>query len=131
VAAVGIIRTSGLQSCVRVVRSPYLRGSPRGNRLELDQILDEVAAHPQATYVCTAGTDVAPDTSETRAARTRGLPHHHQTAGRFRAGLLRLMSISPSWPIRRRTQATLGKAARRAHPAQVVAELDGADTSTN
>jgi 7-carboxy-7-deazaguanine synthase len=92
------IRTSGCNLRCRWCDTPYTSWQPEGTELTLDQIVDEVKAHPARHVVVTGGEpmmlpDVVPLTEKLRA---RGLHITVETAGTvFRPVACDLMSISP------------------------------------
>jgi len=92
------IRTSGCNLRCGWCDTPYTSWQPEGNELSLEQILDEVRAHPARHVVVTGGEpmilpDVVPLTSRLRAL---GLHITVETAGTvFRPVECDLMSISP------------------------------------
>jgi 7-carboxy-7-deazaguanine synthase len=92
------IRTSGCNLRCTWCDTPYTSWQPEGTDLELDQILDEVAAHPARHVVVTGGEPmIAPDiVSLTARLRERGLHITIETAGTvFTPVSCDLMSISP------------------------------------
>jgi 7-carboxy-7-deazaguanine synthase len=92
------IRTSGCNLRCSWCDTPYTSWQPEGNDLELEQILDEVKAHPARHVVVTGGEpmilpEVVPLTERLRAL---GLHITIETAGTvFRPVACDLMSISP------------------------------------
>ena len=86
------IRTSGCNLRCSWCDTPYTSWQPEGTELELDQILDEVEAHPARHVVVTGGEPmIAPEivalTERLRALRDA---HHHRDGGHgVRAGGLR------------------------------------------
>jgi 7-carboxy-7-deazaguanine synthase len=92
------IRTSGCNLRCSWCDTPYTSWQPEGNELEIEQILDEVTAHPARHVVVTGGEpmilpDVVPLTERLRAL---GLHITMETAGTvFRPVACDLMSISP------------------------------------
>jgi 7-carboxy-7-deazaguanine synthase len=92
------IRTSGCNLRCAWCDTPYTSWQPEGTDLELDQILDEVAAHPARHVVVTGGEPmIAPDIlALTGRLRARGLHITIETAGTvFHPVACDLMSISP------------------------------------
>ena len=92
------IRTSGCNLRCTWCDTPYTSWKPEGTDLELDQILDEVAAHPARHVVVTGGEPmIAPDiVALTARLRERGLHITIETAGTVFAPVsCDLMSISP------------------------------------
>jgi 7-carboxy-7-deazaguanine synthase len=92
------IRTSGCNLRCAWCDTPYTSWQPEGTDLELDQILDEVAAHPARHVVVTGGEPmIAPDIVPlTARLRERGLHITIETAGTvFMPVSCDLMSISP------------------------------------
>jgi 7-carboxy-7-deazaguanine synthase len=92
------IRTSGCNLRCTWCDTPYTSWQPEGTDLELDQILDEVAAHPARHVVVTGGEPmIAPDiVALTARLRERGLHITIETAGTvFTPVFCDLMSISP------------------------------------
>ncbi len=92
------IRTSGCNLRCSWCDTPYTSWQPEGTDLELDQILDEVAAHPARHVVVTGGEPmIAPDiVALTGRLRARGLHITIETAGTvFAPVACDLMSISP------------------------------------
>jgi 7-carboxy-7-deazaguanine synthase len=92
------IRTSGCNLRCTWCDTPYTSWQPEGTDLELDQILDEVAAHPARHVVVTGGEPmIAPDIVPlTARLRERGLHITIETAGTVFAPVsCDLMSISP------------------------------------
>ena len=92
------IRTSGCNLRCSWCDTPYTSWQPEGKELALDQILDEVKAHPARHVVVTGGEpmmlpDIVPLTARLRAL---GLHITVETAGTvFRPVACDLMSISP------------------------------------
>jgi len=92
------IRTSGCNLRCSWCDTPYTSWQPEGNELEIQQILDEVNAHPARHVVVTGGEpmilpEVIPLTERLRAL---GLHITIETAGTvFRPVACDLMSISP------------------------------------
>ncbi len=92
------IRTSGCNLRCGWCDTPYTSWQPEGSELSLEQILDEVRAHPARHVVVTGGEpmilpDIVPLTSRLRAL---GLHITVETAGTvFRPVACDLMSISP------------------------------------
>jgi 7-carboxy-7-deazaguanine synthase len=92
------IRTSGCNLRCSWCDTPYTSWQPEGNELSLEQILDEVRAHPARYVVVTGGEpmimpEVVPLTGRLRAL---GLHITIETAGTvFRPVACDLMSISP------------------------------------
>jgi 7-carboxy-7-deazaguanine synthase len=92
------IRTSGCNLRCAWCDTPYTSWQPEGTDLELDQILDEVTAHPARHVVVTGGEPmIAPDIiALTARLRERGLHITIETAGTvFTPVFCDLMSISP------------------------------------
>jgi 7-carboxy-7-deazaguanine synthase len=92
------IRTSGCNLRCTWCDTPYTSWQPEGTDLELEQILDEVAAHPARHVVVTGGEPmIAPDIIPlTARLRQRGLHITIETAGTvFTPVSCDLMSISP------------------------------------
>ena len=92
------IRTSGCNLRCSWCDTPYTSWQPEGTDLELDQILDEVAAHPARHVVVTGGEPmIAPDiVALTGRLRERGMHITIETAGTvFAPVACDLMSISP------------------------------------
>src|SRR5260370_3753480 len=92
------IRTSGCNLRCSWCDTAYTSWQPEGTDLELDQILDEVAAHPARHVVVTGGEPmIAPDiVALTGRLRERGLHITIETAGTvFAPVACDLMSISP------------------------------------
>jgi len=92
------IRTSGCNLRCTWCDTPYTSWQPEGTDLELDQILDEVSAHPARHVVVTGGEPmIAPDIIPlTARLRERGLHITIETAGTvFTPVSCDLMSISP------------------------------------
>ena len=92
------IRTSGCNLRCAWCDTPYTSWQPEGTDLELDRILDEVAAHPTRHVVVTGGEPmIAPDIVAL-TGRLRALGKHItiETAGTvFAPVACDLMSISP------------------------------------
>ena len=92
------IRTSGCNLRCSWCDTPYTSWQPEGNELEIEQILDEVKAHPARHVVVTGGEpmimpEIVPLTERLRAL---GLHITIETAGTvFRPVACDLMSISP------------------------------------
>jgi 7-carboxy-7-deazaguanine synthase len=92
------IRTSGCNLRCSWCDTPYTSWQPEGTDLDLDQILDEVAAHPARHVVVTGGEPmIAPDiVALTARLRVRGMHITIETAGTvFAPVACDLMSISP------------------------------------
>ena len=92
------IRTSGCNLRCAWCDTPYTSWQPEGTDLDLDRILDEVAAHPARHVVVTGGEPmIAPDiVALTGRLRTRGMHITIETAGTVFAPVsCDLMSISP------------------------------------
>ena len=92
------IRTSGCNLRCAWCDTPYTSWQPEGTDLELEQILDEVAAHPTRHVVVTGGEPmIAPDIiALTGRLRQRGMHITVETAGTvFAPVACDLMSISP------------------------------------
>jgi 7-carboxy-7-deazaguanine synthase len=92
------IRTSGCNLRCSWCDTPYTSWQPEGTDLDLNQILDEVAAHPARHVVVTGGEPmIAPDiVALTGRLRERGLHITIETAGTvFAPVACDLMSISP------------------------------------
>jgi 7-carboxy-7-deazaguanine synthase len=92
------IRTSGCNLRCSWCDTPYTSWQPEGTDLTLDQILDEVAAHPARHVVVTGGEPmIAPDIiALTERLRARNLHITIETAGTvFEPVACDLMSISP------------------------------------
>src|ERR1022692_3133813 len=92
------IRTSGCNLRCAWCDTPYTSWQPEGTDLELEQILDEVAAHPTRYVVVTGGEPmIAPDiVALTARLRERGKHITVETAGTvFVPVACDLMSISP------------------------------------
>ena len=92
------IRTSGCNLRCSWCDTPYTSWQPEGTDLDLDQILDEVAAHPARHVVVTGGEPmIAPDiVALTGRLRARGMHITIETAGTvFTPVACDLMSISP------------------------------------
>jgi 7-carboxy-7-deazaguanine synthase len=92
------IRTSGCNLRCSWCDTPYTSWQPEGTDLSLDQILNEVSAHPARHVVVTGGEPmIAPDiVALTGRLRERGLHITIETAGTvFEPVACDLMSISP------------------------------------
>ena len=92
------IRTSGCNLRCSWCDTPYTSWQPEGAELSLDQILDEVRAHPARHVVITGGEPmIAPDIIPlTERLRALGLHLTIETAGTvFQPVACDLMSISP------------------------------------
>ena len=92
------IRTSGCNLRCTWCDTPYTSWQPEGTDLDLDQILDEVVAHPARHVVVTGGEPmIAPDIIPlTARLRERGLHITIETAGTvFTPVSCDLMNISP------------------------------------
>jgi 7-carboxy-7-deazaguanine synthase len=92
------IRTSGCNLRCSWCDTPYTSWQPEGTDLDLDQILDEVAAHPARHVVVTGGEPmIAPDiVALTGRLHARGMHITIETAGTvFAPVACDLMSISP------------------------------------
>ena len=92
------IRTSGCNLRCAWCDTPYTSWQPEGNELSLQQILDEVKAHPARHVVVTGGEPmILPEvTPLTERLRALGLHITIETAGTvFRPVACDLMSISP------------------------------------
>jgi 7-carboxy-7-deazaguanine synthase len=92
------IRTSGCNLRCSWCDTPYTSWQPEGTDLSLDQILDEVSAHPARHVVVTGGEPmIAPEILPlTERLRARGLHITIETAGTvFQPVACDLMSISP------------------------------------
>jgi 7-carboxy-7-deazaguanine synthase len=92
------IRTSGCNLRCAWCDTPYTSWRPEGAELSLDQILDEVRAHPARHVVITGGEPmIAPDIIPlTERLRALGLHLTIETAGTvFQPVACDLMSISP------------------------------------
>jgi 7-carboxy-7-deazaguanine synthase len=92
------IRTSGCNLRCAWCDTPYTSWQPEGTDLELDQILDEVAAHATRHVVVTGGEPmIAPDIiALCGRLRERGMHITVETAGTvFAPVACDLMSISP------------------------------------
>jgi 7-carboxy-7-deazaguanine synthase len=92
------IRTSGCNLRCCWCDTPYTSWQPEGSELALEQILDEVKAHPARHVVVTGGEPmIAPDVvALTERLRALGLHITVETAGTvFRPVACDLMSISP------------------------------------
>ena len=92
------IRTSGCNLRCSWCDTPYPSWRPEGTDLTLDQILDEVAAHPARHVVITGGEPmIAPEILPlTQRLRTAGMHITIETAGTvYQPVACDLMSISP------------------------------------
>src|SRR5215831_18622011 len=92
------VRTSGCNLRCSWCDTPYTSWRPEGTDLTLDQILDEVDAHPARHVVVTGGEPmIAPDIlALTQRLRARNLHITIETAGTvFEPVACDLMSISP------------------------------------
>jgi len=92
------VRTSGCNLRCAWCDTPYTSWQPEGTDLSLDQILDEVRAHPARHVVVTGGEPmIAPDIIPlTERLRRAGLHITIETAGTvFEPVACDLMSISP------------------------------------
>jgi len=92
------IRTSGCNLRCAWCDTPYTSWQPEGAEMDLDRILDEVAAHPARHVVVTGGEPmIAPDICAlTGRLRARGMHITIETAGTVFAPVsCDLMSISP------------------------------------
>jgi 7-carboxy-7-deazaguanine synthase len=92
------VRTSGCNLRCSWCDTPYTSWQPEGTELSLDQILDEVRAHPARHVVVTGGEPmIAPDILPlTERLREAGLHITIETAGTvFKPVACDLMSISP------------------------------------
>ena len=92
------IRTSGCNLRCSWCDTPYTSWKPEGTDLTLDQIVDEVRAHPARHVVVTGGEPmIAPDiVALTERLRQRNLHITIETAGTvFQPVACDLMSISP------------------------------------
>jgi len=92
------IRTSGCNLRCAWCDTPYTSWSPEGADLSLDQILDEVKAHPARHVVVTGGEPMIQPEIIPLTERLRGLGLHItvETAGTvFQPVACDLMSISP------------------------------------
>jgi 7-carboxy-7-deazaguanine synthase len=92
------IRTSGCNLRCAWCDTPYTSWQPEGAEMDLDRILDEVAAHPARHVVVTGGEPmIAPDiVALTGRLRARGMHITIETAGTVFAPVsCDLMSISP------------------------------------
>jgi 7-carboxy-7-deazaguanine synthase len=121
------IRTSGCNLRCTWCDTPYTSWQPEGTDLELDQILDEVAAHPARHVVVTGGEPmIAPDIVPlTARLRERGLHITIETAGTVFAPVsCDLMSISPKLANSTPDDARWGRQHERLRiQPQVLAEL--------
>ena len=77
------IRTSGCNLRCAWCDTPYTSWQPEGAELSLEQILDEVAAHPARHVVVTGGEPmIAPEIVAAHRAAARARPaHHHRDRG--------------------------------------------------
>src|SRR5207244_7117083 len=92
------IRTSGCNLRCSWCDTPYTSWRPEGNELTLDQILDQVRAHPARHAVVTGGEPmIAPEiVALTERLRAAGMHITIETAGTvFQPVACDLMSISP------------------------------------
>jgi 7-carboxy-7-deazaguanine synthase len=92
------VRTSGCNLRCSWCDTPYTSWQPEGTELSLDQILDEVRAHPARHVVVTGGEPmIAPEILPlTERLRDAGLHITIETAGTvFKPVACDLMSISP------------------------------------
>jgi 7-carboxy-7-deazaguanine synthase len=92
------IRTSGCNLRCAWCDTPYTSWQPEGTDLTLDQILDEVKAHPARHVVVTGGEPMMLSETVPLTGRLRALGLHItvETAGTvFRPVACDLMSISP------------------------------------
>jgi 7-carboxy-7-deazaguanine synthase len=92
------VRTSGCNLRCSWCDTPYTSWQPEGTELSLDQILDEVRAHPARHVVVTGGEPmIAPEILPlTERLREAGLHITIETAGTvFKPVACDLMSISP------------------------------------
>jgi 7-carboxy-7-deazaguanine synthase len=92
------IRTSGCNLRCGWCDTPYTSWKPEGADLTLDQILDEVKAHPARHVVVTGGEPMIAPEIVSLTERLRGLGLHItiETAGTvFQPVACQLMSISP------------------------------------
>jgi 7-carboxy-7-deazaguanine synthase len=92
------IRTSGCNLRCAWCDTPYASWQPEGAELSIEQILDEVQAHPARHVVITGGEPlIAPDIiALTERLRARSLHITIETAGTvFQPVACHLMSISP------------------------------------
>jgi 7-carboxy-7-deazaguanine synthase len=92
------VRTTGCNLRCSWCDTPYTSWQPEGTELSLEQILDEVAAHPARHVVVTGGEPmIAPDILPlTERLRERKLHITIETAGTvFQPVACDLMSISP------------------------------------
>jgi 7-carboxy-7-deazaguanine synthase len=92
------VRTSGCNLRCSWCDTPYTSWQPEGTELSLDQILDEVRAHPARHVVVTGGEPmIAPEILPlTERLRDAGLHITVETAGTvFKPVACDLMSISP------------------------------------
>ena len=124
------IRTSGCNLRCSWCDTPYTSWQPEGEELTLDQILDEVAAHPARHVVVTGGEPmIAPEiVALTGRLRARGLHITIETAGTvFAAGGLRPDEHQSEAGQFDAGRCALGRAARApAHPAGSAGGADGA-----
>ena len=92
------IRTSGCNLRCSWCDTPYTSWQPEGNEFTIEQILDEVKAHPARHVVVTGGEPMILPEIVPLTERLRGLGLHitMETAGTvFRPVACDLMSISP------------------------------------
>ena len=92
------IRTSGCNLRCAWCDTPYTSWQPEGTDLDLDQIVDEVRAHPARHVVITGGEPIIQPEIVPLTERLRALPVHItiETAGTvFQPVACELMSISP------------------------------------
>ena len=92
------IRTSGCNLRCAWCDTPYTSWQPEGTDLDLDQIVDEVRAHPARHVVITGGEPMIQPEIVPLTERLRALPVHItiETAGTvFQPVACELMSISP------------------------------------
>ena len=92
------IRTSGCNLRCSWCDTPYTSWQPEGNELTIEQILQEVKAHPARHVVVTGGEPMIQPEMTPLTERLRGLGLHItiETAGTvFRPVACDLMSISP------------------------------------
>ena len=124
------IRTSGCNLRCAWCDTPYTSWQPEGTDLELDQILDEVAAHPCAARGGDrrGADDRAGDRRADRAAAHTRHAHHHRDGGDgFRAGGLRSDEHQSEAGQLDAGRSTVEPAARAlAHPAGRAGGVDGA-----
>ena len=123
------IRTSGCNLRCAWCDTPYTSWKPEGAELPLEQILDEVKAHPARHVVVTGGEPmIAPEIVPlTERLRALGLHITIETAGTvFRAGGLRPDEHQPQ-ALQLHAGGAMGRAARSpAHPARRTCGIDGA-----